>query len=170
MIGIERNKSPDLTPKQRNTSWFVILDDRKHGRSGKFPVFYDIDTGDYLEPPEGFLDSEYETLREWYLVHPEDDPNNSLHKPAMRDASVPLSADNQIKEHSDLTEADIPPIGDTDEEDGIDCVIEPDSVAEETVAVVEAPVVESPVVPVVTPPVSENMITVDDDWDDAPPF
>lgn len=170
MIGIERNKSPDLTPKQRNTSWFVILDDRKHGRSGKFPVFYDIDTGDYLEPPEGFLDSEYETLREWYLVHPEDDPNNSLHKPAMRDASVPLSADNQIKEHSDLTEADIPPIGDTDEEDGIDCIIEPEVVKEE--AVVEAKEeVKVETTPVTTIPISENVVTVDDDdWDDAPPF
>lgn len=66
MIGIERNKDPELTPKERNTSHFVILDDRKHGRSGKFPVFYDVDTGDYLEPPEGFLESEYQTLKEWY--------------------------------------------------------------------------------------------------------
>lgn len=70
MVGIERNKDPELPMKQRNTSWFVILDDRKHGRSGKFPVFYDTDTGDYLEPPEGFLDSPYETLKEWYASNP----------------------------------------------------------------------------------------------------
>lgn len=69
MVGIERNKDPDLTPKERNTSYFVILDDRKHGRSGKFPVFYDIDTGDYLEPPEGFLESECQTLKEWFNIH-----------------------------------------------------------------------------------------------------
>ena len=68
MVGIQRNKDPELSIKERNTSYFVILDDRKHGRSGKFPVFYDTDTGDYLEPPEGFLESEYQTLKEWYSV------------------------------------------------------------------------------------------------------
>lgn len=108
MLGIERNKDPELPMKQRNTSWFVILDDRKHGRAGKFPVFYDIDTGDYLEPPEGFLDSPYETLREWYAVHPEDDPSSPEYKEKMRDASQPLSPENQDKTLSDLTEDDIP--------------------------------------------------------------
>lgn len=108
MLGIERNKDPELPMKQRNTSWFVILDDRKHGRAGKFPVFYDIDTGDYLEPPEGFLDSPYETLREWYAVHPEDDPSSPEYKEKMRDASQPLSPENQDKTLSDLTESDIP--------------------------------------------------------------
>ena len=112
MWGIERNKDPELPMKQRNTSWFVILDDRKHGRAGKFPVFYDIDTGDYLEPPEGFLDSPYETLREWYAVHPQDDPNSTEYKEPKGDSVVPLSEENQDKEGSDLTEDDIPPVDD----------------------------------------------------------
>ena len=110
MWGIERNKDPELPMKQRNTSWFVILDDRKHGRAGKFPVFYDIDTGDYLEPPEGFLDSPYETLREWYAVHPQDDPNSTEYKEPKGDSVVPLSDENQDKSGSDLTEDDIPQI------------------------------------------------------------
>lgn len=113
MVGIERNKDPELTPKQRNTSWFVILDDRKHGRAGKFPVFYDTDTGDYLEPPQGFLESPYETLREWYAVHPQDDPNNTEYKEPKGDLAVPLSDENQDKSGSDLTEDDI---SHTDEE------------------------------------------------------
>lgn len=114
MVGIERNKDPELTPKQRNTSHFVILDDRKHGRAGKFPVFYDIDTGDYLEPPEGFLDGPYESLREWYAVHPEDDPSSEKYIPNNFDPTVPLSIENSDKTQSDLTEDDIPP---EDEED-----------------------------------------------------
>lgn len=76
MLGIQRNKDPELTPKERNTSYFVVLDDRKHGRSGKFPVFYDVDTGDYLEPPEGFLESEYQTLKDWYAARPSTMPSN----------------------------------------------------------------------------------------------
>lgn len=109
MWGIERNKDPELPMKQRNTSWFVILDDRKHGRAGKFPVFYDIDTGDYLEPPEGFLDSPYETLREWYAVHPEHNPINESYQEPRGTSAQPLSVENQDKTGSDLTEGDIPP-------------------------------------------------------------
>lgn len=110
MVGIERNKDPELPMKQRNTSWFVLLDDRKHGRAGKFPVFYDIDTGDYLEPPEGFLDSPYETLREWYAVHPEHDPSNASYQEPTGSAAQPLSPENQDKTGSDLTDDDIPPV------------------------------------------------------------
>lgn len=66
LIGIERNKDPELPDKEQNTSDFVILEDRKHGRIGRFKVFYDRDTGDYLEPPEGFLESSFQTLTEWY--------------------------------------------------------------------------------------------------------
>lgn len=107
MWGIERNKDPELPMKQRNTSWFVILDDRKHGRAGKFPVFYDIDTGDYLEPPEGFLDSPYETLREWYAAHPEDDHRSPDFKPKAAEIQ-PLSESNSDLTRSDITEEDIP--------------------------------------------------------------
>lgn len=109
MVGIERNKDPELSPKERNTSYFVILDDRKHGRAGKFAVFYDVDTGDYLEPPEGFLESDCQTLREWYNIHPE--TRDVVNQGALQQ----LSSDNQDNQHySDLTEQDIPEDGDGD--------------------------------------------------------
>lgn len=114
MIGIERNKDPTLSPKERNTSYFVILDDRKHGRGGKFPVFYDIDTGDYLEPPEGFLESDCQTLREWYSLNPKDDPTKdevSVHKKPPFDALMPLSMENMENSDSEgyeLTQDQIP--------------------------------------------------------------
>ncbi len=71
LIGIERNKDPELTEKEVNTSHMVLLDDRKHGRTGKIPMFYDVDTGDYIEPPEGFIeDDACQTLQEWYNLYP----------------------------------------------------------------------------------------------------
>lgn len=68
MWGIERNKDPDSEEKQQNTSTFVLLEDRKYGRSGYFKVFYDIDTADYIEPPEGFLDSGCQRLSEYFRL------------------------------------------------------------------------------------------------------
>lgn len=65
MWGIERNKDPDLPEKVRNTSTFVLLEDRKYGRSGYFKVYYDPNTGDYVEPPKGFLESSVENLADW---------------------------------------------------------------------------------------------------------
>ncbi len=65
MWGIERNKDPDLPEKVRNTSTLVLLEDRKYGRSGYFKIYYNPVTGDYLEPPEGFLDSDIESLEEY---------------------------------------------------------------------------------------------------------
>ena len=65
MVGLERNKDPDLSEKERNTSYLVILDDRKYGRTGVVTLFYDTDTGDYVEPPEGFLESSCEHISEF---------------------------------------------------------------------------------------------------------
>jgi twinkle protein len=65
MVGIERNKDPELSLKERSVSTFVVLDDRKHGRNGRFNVFYDVETGDYLEPPEGFIESEYDKISDY---------------------------------------------------------------------------------------------------------
>ena len=50
MLGIERNKDPELDEVQRNTSSFVLLEDRTFGNIGRFPVYYDRNTGAYLEP------------------------------------------------------------------------------------------------------------------------
>ena len=65
MWGIERNKDPDLSEKERNTSTIVLLEDRKYGRSGYFKVYYNPLTGDYLEPPAGFLESSCDKLEDY---------------------------------------------------------------------------------------------------------
>jgi twinkle protein len=59
MVGIERNKDPELPDIERNTSTFVLLEDRAFGNNGTFPVLYDVDTGDYLEPPPATLDTRF---------------------------------------------------------------------------------------------------------------
>jgi twinkle protein len=48
MIGIARNKYADDIA-ERNTSKFILLDDRNFGRYAKFPVKYNPETGEYLE-------------------------------------------------------------------------------------------------------------------------
>lgn len=65
MIGLERNKDPELPHKERNTTTLVLLEDRKYGRAGTVKLFYDVETGDYVEPPEGFLESSCERLSEF---------------------------------------------------------------------------------------------------------
>lgn len=50
MLGIERNKDPELSEDERNTSKFVLLEDRSFGNVGYFNVFYNKETGEYLEP------------------------------------------------------------------------------------------------------------------------
>lgn len=66
MLGLEGNKDPDEPEKIQNTRYLTILDDRKYGRTAKIPLFYDVDTGVFAEPPEGFLEDETcQTLAEW---------------------------------------------------------------------------------------------------------
>lgn len=45
MIGMEGNKSPDLTEEERNVRTLVLLEDRMTGNSGKVPLFWDSKTG-----------------------------------------------------------------------------------------------------------------------------
>jgi len=54
-MGIERNKDPDLSEKEINTSTFVLLEDRNFGNTAKFPVFYDSTNQGYLEPTGGIF-------------------------------------------------------------------------------------------------------------------
>lgn len=54
MLGIQRNKDPDLDEVERNTSEFVLLENREFGIYTKFPVYWDRKTGDYLEPKQEF--------------------------------------------------------------------------------------------------------------------
>ena len=51
MLGIERNKDPDLTDEERNTSTFVLLEDRNFGNAVSFPVQYDPTDQSYKESP-----------------------------------------------------------------------------------------------------------------------
>lgn len=48
-LGIERDKSLE-DEVERNTSQFVLLEDRAFGLTGRFDVFYNQSIGDYLEP------------------------------------------------------------------------------------------------------------------------
>jgi len=52
MFGIERNKDPELSAGERNTSTFVLLKDREFGNVGRFNIKYDPKTDQYLEPDE----------------------------------------------------------------------------------------------------------------------
>lgn len=64
IFGIQRNKhavdedgNPDMIA--RNTSTFVLLKDREHGKTGEFPIYYNADTTDYLEPSTGGSESDF---------------------------------------------------------------------------------------------------------------
>jgi twinkle protein len=49
IIGLERNKqAEDII--ERNTTLLRVIDDRIFGKYTEFPIFYDVETGDYLEP------------------------------------------------------------------------------------------------------------------------
>jgi len=54
MLGIQRNKDPEIDEEERNTSQFVLLEDRMFGNNVIFDVFYNRDTGEYLEPTGAF--------------------------------------------------------------------------------------------------------------------
>ncbi|MBL4591216.1 MAG: AAA family ATPase [Phycisphaerales bacterium] len=54
MIGIERDKTCE-DEVRRNTSSFVLLEDRAFGNVGSFDVYYNRETGDYLEPSQEFI-------------------------------------------------------------------------------------------------------------------
>ncbi len=81
-VGLEGNKDPDLCPRIRNTRYFIIMDDRANGNTCKIPLFYDEDTGDFVEPPQAFIEQESEeydrngnyqtvqTLAEWNQLYP----------------------------------------------------------------------------------------------------
>ena len=53
MLGIERNKLAE-DEDEKNTSTFVLLDNRVFGYTGRFPVYYNDKTGSYREPVTAF--------------------------------------------------------------------------------------------------------------------
>lgn len=50
MLGIERNKDPELSEEEQNTSTFVLLEDRNFGESCSFRVYYNKINQSYREP------------------------------------------------------------------------------------------------------------------------
>ena len=50
MLGIERDNDPDLTKEERNLGSIVLLKDRDYGNVGRFSVYYEDTTDQFLEP------------------------------------------------------------------------------------------------------------------------
>jgi twinkle protein len=50
MFGLERNKDPDLTERERNLAELVLLKDREYGSVGRIPIRYYPETDKFLEP------------------------------------------------------------------------------------------------------------------------
>lgn len=59
IIGIERNKDPELSEMERNKSNMVLLCDRVFGNVGQFPVYYNKETGSYLELVESLPQGDF---------------------------------------------------------------------------------------------------------------
>ena len=49
MIGVEGDKSPDLTKEEKNMRDLVLLEDREFGQTGRFPIYWDYKTGLFNE-------------------------------------------------------------------------------------------------------------------------
>lgn len=61
MLGLERNKDPELSPEERNLAHLALLKDREYGNTGRFPIRYYPETDQFLEPdPLEVFDGEAE--------------------------------------------------------------------------------------------------------------
>lgn len=49
MFGLEGNKDPDLSPEERNTRKFVLIDDREFGEVGETNLYWNPDTTIFAE-------------------------------------------------------------------------------------------------------------------------
>lgn len=49
MIGLEGDKSPDLSVEEKNMRQLVLLEDREFGQTGRFPIYWDINTSLFNE-------------------------------------------------------------------------------------------------------------------------
>jgi twinkle protein len=49
MIGLEGDKSPDLSNEEKNMRHIVLLEDREFGQTGTFPIYWDYKTGLFNE-------------------------------------------------------------------------------------------------------------------------
>lgn len=51
MLGLEGNRDPNLRPEERNLRTLVLLEDREHGETGKYKLYWDHTTGLFNEIP-----------------------------------------------------------------------------------------------------------------------
>jgi len=65
LFGLQRSKDPELSEIERNTTTFVLLKDREYGNSGSFKIYYDKETGTYLERPDFFEEDDGPTPDEY---------------------------------------------------------------------------------------------------------
>jgi len=49
MLGLQGNRSPDLPPEERNLRNLVLLEDREFGNSGRYGLYWDLNTGIFNE-------------------------------------------------------------------------------------------------------------------------
>lgn len=49
MLGLEGNRDPNLSPEERNLRTLVLLEDREHGETGRFKLYWDRETGLFNE-------------------------------------------------------------------------------------------------------------------------
>jgi twinkle protein len=49
MLGLEGNRDPNLSPEQRNVRQLVLLEDREFGEVGRWPMYWDGNTGLFNE-------------------------------------------------------------------------------------------------------------------------
>lgn len=49
MIGLEGDKSPDLSLEEKNMRQLVLLEDREFGQTGRFPIYWDANTSLFNE-------------------------------------------------------------------------------------------------------------------------
>jgi twinkle protein len=60
MLGLERNKDPEIPEEDRNVAHLVLLKDREFGNTGRFPIRYDPKTDQFLESPFTSQEGTYE--------------------------------------------------------------------------------------------------------------
>ena len=49
MIGLEGDKSPELSTEEKNMRNVVLLEDREFGQTGHFPIYWDVKTSLFNE-------------------------------------------------------------------------------------------------------------------------
>ena len=49
MLGLEGNRDPNLQREEKNLRTLVLLEDREHGETGRYKLYWDSNTGLFNE-------------------------------------------------------------------------------------------------------------------------